>query len=206
MEEILTTYSKLTSVSTHTCAQRHQRTHRLISESPFVFANRLFSISCTMALGGSLVFAQPVAFTLDGSALYAYSQHALPVYTSYVTKRAKVLFKSLFPRKLQLHVSEPGKFEQTQRNYPFSSYFILFGCGLCLFVVAPFWGWSAWSVRAVRAAAFSTRVGVQVCRCVVCDNDKRCCAFAGCSDHEKDLNVGGMLGWFGVFAFFCSVR
>jgi hypothetical protein len=38
-----------------------------------------------------------------------------------------------------------------------------------------------------------------------CYNDKRCCAFAGRSDHE-DLNMGGMVGWFGVFTFFCSVR
>jgi hypothetical protein len=52
-----------------------------------------------------------------------------------------------------------------------------------------------------KSGGVSTRVGMQVCKCVVCDNDKRCCAFAGRSDHE-DLNMGGMVGWFGVFTSF----
>ena len=54
-----------------------------------------------------------------------------------------------------------------------------------------------------KSGGVSTRVRMQVCRCVVCDNDndKRYCAFAGCSDHE-DLNMGGRDGWFGVFTSF----
>ena len=89
-----------------------------------------------------------------------------------------------------------------QREYPSSFFFLAAGCVSRLGSV---WERPASSVRAVRAAAFSTRVGVQVSRWVVVTTT-RDVVRSRVVRIAEDLNMGGMVGWFGVFTFFCSVR
>ena len=89
--------------------------------------------------------------------------------------------------------------------FPFLFHLFFFLAAGCVSRLGSVWERPASSVRAVRAAAFSTRVGVQVSRWVVVTTT-RDVVRSRVVRIAEDLNMGGMVGWFGVFTFFCSVR